>query len=303
MGIAVDVVVIEAALNGGRDRLENPAIPYTAHDIAAEARRCAEAGATVFHVHARAEDGGWTADPALYVEVVGGLREAVPEGLISITSLRPEGVPVEAILDLLAGLAPHAETTPDLISVNLGHGVAWEPSIGGPIRWTVHYPNSYEDVVRLLSACGEYGIRPELGVMDLGFVSNAVALRDDGLLPDSPWFLLELDSPGYGAGFQVAPATVANYDALAGPLAAHFPAARWAAHGQGLPGYAVIARALAAGAHVRVGFEDAVHHPGGHLAGSNAELVAWAVGAAKELGRRPATSAEARAIMGCSRYV
>ena len=56
-------VVIEAALNGGRDRTENEAVPMTAGELAAEARRCADAGATVFHVHARADDGGWTADP------------------------------------------------------------------------------------------------------------------------------------------------------------------------------------------------------------------------------------------------
>ena len=64
-------VVIEAALNGGRDRTENKAVPYTAHELAVEARRCADAGATVFHIHARAEDGGWTADPARYADVMG----------------------------------------------------------------------------------------------------------------------------------------------------------------------------------------------------------------------------------------
>ena len=35
-----DAVVIEAALNGGRDRSENEAVPYTAGELAAEARRC-----------------------------------------------------------------------------------------------------------------------------------------------------------------------------------------------------------------------------------------------------------------------
>ena len=189
-------VLIEAALNGGRDRAENPAVPYTEAEIAAEARRCAAEGAAVFHVHARTKAGGWTAGPTLYAEVVRGLREAVPDGLVSITSLRPDGAPVEAILDLLAALAADPRTTPDLISVNLGHIVDWEPSNGEPFRRrTVHYPNSYEDIARVLAACREHGIRPELGVMDLGFVSNAVALRNDGLLPERPWFLLELDNP------------------------------------------------------------------------------------------------------------
>jgi 3-keto-5-aminohexanoate cleavage enzyme len=293
------IVVIEAALNGGRDRAEQPAVPHTAAELATEARRCAAAGATLVHVHARDEDGGWTADLARYAAAVRAIREAVPNVLISLTSLRPEGVPVEAILDLLDALAADAATRPDLISVNLGHIAVWGLVPGGQGRRTVHYPNGYEDVTRLLAACAPYGVRPELGIMDLGFVSNAVALRDDDLLPDDAWFLLELDSPAYGAGPRVAPATVANYDALAAAMRDQFPAARWAAHGQGIAGYAVIARALADGAHVRVGFEDAVCLPDGHLARSNAELVAWAVAAARERGREPASLLETRAITGC----
>src|SRR4051794_22780095 len=95
------VAIIEVALNGNRDRAENPAVPYTVDEIVVEARGCADEGATVFHVHAREANGGWTADPARYAEVVRGLHEVVPDGLVSITSLRPEGVDVDAFLDLL----------------------------------------------------------------------------------------------------------------------------------------------------------------------------------------------------------
>jgi 3-keto-5-aminohexanoate cleavage enzyme len=293
-------VVIEAALNGGRDRAKNPAVPYTASALAAEARRCADAGATIFHVHARAKDGGWTANPARYAEVMRGVREAVPHGLVSITSIRPEHVGVEEILELLDTLATHPVTKPDLISVNLGHIVAWEPLTSGPVhRRTIHYPNAYDDITRLLAACAVHGIRPELGVMDLGFVSNAVTLRDDGRLPERPWFLIELDSPAHGTGVQISPSTVANYAALATPMGEHFPASSWAVHGQDVAGYAVIQRALADGSHIRVGFEDAIHLPDGRLARSNAELVIWAVAAARNVGRVPATFEEARVITGC----
>jgi uncharacterized protein (DUF849 family) len=169
---------------------------------------------------------------------------------------------------------------------------------GATARRTVHYPNDYSDIAALLAICRAHGIGPELGVMDLGFLSNVVALRDDGLLPARPWFLLELDSPAFGGGRQVAPATVANYDFLAGSLREHFPQAAHAAHGVELPGFAVVERALATGAQVRVGFEDAVHLPDGRLAGGNADLVAWAVGAARGVGREPATPAQARALIG-----
>ncbi len=291
-------VIITAALNGNRDRAEHPALPVTPAAIAAEAARCREAGASIIHVHARATDGGWTADLDPWRQVMRQLRAAVPDGLISITSIRPEGVPVAAVLDLMTGLAGDAVTKPDLISINLGHIVEWEqPAGAGAGRQTRHYPNGYDEIARLLARCAELGVQPELGLMDLGFVSNAVALRDDGLLPAHPWFLVELDSPGYGHGGQVAPSTVASYAALTGPVRQHFPGAVWCAHGSGVAGYAVIERALANGAHVRVGFEDAVQLPDGTLAASNAGLVAWAVERATSLGRAPTTVAETRELL------
>jgi len=137
--------------------------------------------------------------------------------------------------------------------------------------------------------------------MDLGFVSNAVALGDDGLLPDAPWFLLELDAADWGSGPQVAPATVENYDALVAAVQRTFPDARWAAHGQGPGAFDVARRAVERGHHVRVGFEDMVTFPDGTPAGSNADLVAWAVREVEAAGRRVATSAEARGILGLRR--
>ena len=229
-------------------------MPYTADEIAAEARRCADEGATVFHVHARGADGGWTADPVRYAEVVRRLDDEIPDGLVSITSLRPEGVPVDAILDLLAYLARDAATKPDLISVNLGHITVWEPDNGGPYRRrTVHYPDTYEDIVRLLAACATHGIRPELGIMDLGFVSNAVALRDDGVLPGDLLVSARARQPGVRRGKPGRASDRRQLRCARAAMREHSPQGRWAAHGAGVAGYAVITRALADGAHIRVG--------------------------------------------------
>jgi uncharacterized protein (DUF849 family) len=298
-----DHVIIEAALNGGRTRDEHPGVPLTAAELAAEARRCADAGASVVHVHARGRAGGWTASPAAYQREIRAIRAAAPGVLISITSLRPQGVAVERVRALLD--AP-PDALPDMISVNLGHITVWdarqrvssrEPAPGALRRETRHFPNSYDDIALLLESCHNAGVIPELGLMDCGFISNAVTLRADGILPAAPWFLLELDSPAFGAGVQVAPATVANYAALSSALREQFPGAPWAAHGAGVATFAVVERALAEGAHVRVGFEDCVQMPDSALARSNADQVAWAVERAEVLGRRPATAEEAGRIM------
>jgi len=129
---AEDRVVVEAALNGGRDRAEQPGVPYSPAEVAVEARRCAEAGAAIVHVHARTPDGGWSADAGWYAAAHRLIREQAPGLLVGVTSIRPAGVPVSAILELLADLAADPATRPDLISVNLGHIVAWErTTLGG----------------------------------------------------------------------------------------------------------------------------------------------------------------------------
>lgn len=291
-------VIVEAALNGGRSRAEHPAVPITPEEVASEAWRCAEAGASIVHIHAQDEAGGWRADRDWYAAAIRAIRAAAPGLLISLTTLRPEGEPVATVTDLLTALAADPATRPDLASVNLGEIAEWVRDGVPPTRRTLRYPNSHDDIAATLATCAATGIVPELGVMDIGFIANAVALRHDGLLPALPWFLLELDSPTFGSGRQVAPATVANYDYLAYLLREHFPSAPWAAHGHGHPGYAVLERALTTGAHIRVGFEDCLLLPDGNIAPSNAAQVEWAVAAARTLGRATATIDEARAIIG-----
>ena len=94
------------------------------------------------------------------------------------------------------------------------------------------------------------------------------------------------------------PSTMSNYDVLASRMRAHFPDARWAAHGLEIAGYEVLRRALATGAHLRVGFEDAIHLPDGRLATSNADLVEWAVSEVLAQGVKVATAEDARRIIG-----
>jgi len=290
-------VIIAAALNGGRSRREHPGVPCTPAEVAAEARGAAEAGASIVHIHARSGD-EWSASPAWYADAIARIRAEEPMPLVSLTSLRPAGVPGNAVVSLLDVLCRTDRTKPDLISVNLGHIVAWRRPVpmapSPPARITEHFSNDHNDLIAILVACRRFGVTPELGVLDLGFVSNAVALRDEGVLPERPWFLVELDSPAYGARRQVAPSTAEDYHVLASRVRKYFPEAAFAAHGVELPGYTVLRRALADGAHLRVGFEDCVHLPDGSQAESNAELVDWAVEAAEKIGRPVASVAEAR---------
>ena len=69
-----DKVIITAALTGVLAiRQQSPYIPYTPDEIAAEARRCADAGASIVHIHARQDNGM----PAYDVETYARIDEAV----------------------------------------------------------------------------------------------------------------------------------------------------------------------------------------------------------------------------------
>jgi uncharacterized protein (DUF849 family) len=75
------------------------------------------------------------------------------------------------------------------------------------------------------------------------------------------------------------------------------PGAEWVAFGAGAEQMSVAAQSVLLGGHVRVGLEDNIYRRRGVLA-TNAELVEDAVRIVEALGHKPATSAEARGILG-----
>ena len=95
------------------------------------------------------------------------------------------------------------------------------------------------------------------------------------------------------------PADERLLDILLGELRRVLPHATWTAAGIGREQARVMDWALARGADaVRTGLEDNIRVAKDRLAGSNAELVSLAVEAIARHGRRPATPAEARALLG-----
>jgi uncharacterized protein (DUF849 family) len=60
----------------------------------------------------------------------------------------------------------------------------------------------------------------------------------------------------------------------------------------------LVAAALTLGGNIRVGLEDNFYLPNGDMAGSNGDLIAKARQLTEDVGRRPATVAEARQMLG-----
>ena len=74
----------------------------------------------------------------------------------------------------------------------------------------------------------------------------------------------------------------------------------WGVVGISRQQWMLISAALTLGGSIRVGLEDNLYLPDGTMARSNGELVAKARQITEDMGRRPATVAEARQLLGVS---
>jgi uncharacterized protein (DUF849 family) len=93
------------------------------------------------------------------------------------------------------------------------------------------------------------------------------------------------------------PATARNLAAMADNMPAGV-AAHWGVIGIGRAQWMLVGAALSLGGSIRVGLEDNFYLPDGEMARSNGDLIAKARQMTEDVGRRPATVHEARALLG-----
>jgi 3-keto-5-aminohexanoate cleavage enzyme len=287
----MDKIIIKACLNGGRGREQNLNVPWTPVEVAAEAKRCADAGAAIVHIHGRTPQGGTSYDPAWYTEADRLIR-AQTNLIVNHTTARMPDASIDQVLRYLRDTPEPV----DMISLNAGT-ITFSAPLSRGTRRTVVIPNSYDDLRQTILVCRERGIVPEPAVLDTGFLTNVATLVQDGLLPVPRYLLVEF-SGRFGDGFQIMPGTPRSYFYMTACVKELFPNAIWAAHGIEESVFTIASLAIATGAHVRIGFEDRATLVDGSLAKSSADFVAWAVNVARAHGREPATPQEARQMIG-----
>lgn len=288
----MDKIIIKGCLNGGRARDPNPNVPWTPEEVAQEAVRCYEAGASIVHFHARHPDGRVSYDPEWYARADGLIR-AQCDLVLNHTTAREQDVPVEAVTRYLLETPNPVE----MVSLNLGYGIRWpvDPETGE--RRTTISPNSYEDICATLEACYQRGTFPEPAVHDTGMLNNAETLMREGKIQSSRYFLVE-PSAYWGDGRQSMVGSIRNYTMITDNIRELYPEATWLAHSSGSQTFVLCSVAIATGAHIRVGFEDSPFLPNNPMPASNAQYIEWAVTMARLGGREPATPEEAREMLG-----
>jgi 3-keto-5-aminohexanoate cleavage enzyme len=314
-----DPVVVTCAISGVlANREQCPAIPYTPAEYAAEARRIVDEGGTMIHIHARKPDGSPSFEVEDYRAIGGAIRAEVGDAAIINFSTGAVGVSVEKRVAYLR------ECRPEVAALNMGSmNYAKYSRSRKDFVFKMVFANPFEEIVELLRAMNELGIKPEHECFDLGHVGSLEPLIDMGVLTPP----LHVDcimgvTGGVPPGARNLAAMVANIpgvgagagDEIAGPAARMRTRARGGVDGEDLDGaprgrshwavigisrrqWELVAAALTLGGSIRVGLEDNLYLPNGEMARSNGELVAKARQMTEDVGRRPATVREARRLL------
>ncbi len=267
------LMITVAGVGAEISKQEQPALPITPEELAEDARRCAEAGASIYHLHVRDVAGA----PTMEVESYRAAQEAIRSASDLVVQFSSGGAVTD---DEEARIAPLA-LVPEMAtlttgSVNFGDEVFLNPA---PL------------VARFYARMRELGIVPEFEIFEAGMIANAVALVGERGDEHHRHFDFVLGVPG---GMPAWPETIHF-------LASHLPAgASWSATGIGRSHREVSLSAIEGGGHVRTGFEDVRYLGPGEPASSNAQLIERVAGWARERGREVAAPGQARRLLGLS---
>ncbi|HEX8959787.1 MAG TPA: 3-keto-5-aminohexanoate cleavage protein, partial [Solirubrobacterales bacterium] len=155
------------------------------------------------------------------------------------------------------------------------------------------FENSFDTIIEFLTAMKELGVKPEHECFDAGHVANLDPLIDMGLLEPPLQISLVM---GVNGGIRPTARNVAfmSEQIPGGAEGAN----QWQVIGISRDQWKLLAASLVLGGNVRAGVEDNLYLPNGEMAKSNGELIAKARQMAEDVGRRVATVAEARELLG-----
>ncbi|WP_226702915.1 3-keto-5-aminohexanoate cleavage protein [Microbulbifer elongatus] len=280
-----DEVVITCALTGV---LTNPAqhpVPVTPEQMAASAREAFDAGASVMHIHFRAQGAGkghlpsW--DPLVAQAIAEAIRDACPGVILNFTT-GTIGRDQQGALDCLrAG-------KPEIAACNAGSLNYLKARSSGQWAWPpMLFENTVDKIEELLNVCREEGVRPEFECFDVGIVRSVGMFADVGLV----------ERPNYNLVMGVASGMPADSELLSILPRYMKEGALWQSTLIGREEIWPVHRKTAElGGHLRTGMEDTFYLPGGQRASGNGELIEALVQVAQQAGRTVVSPERARQI-------
>jgi 3-keto-5-aminohexanoate cleavage enzyme len=277
--------IITCSISGAvANREQCPAIPYTPEEYAAEAKRAVDEGCSMIHIHARTPEGVPSYEVEDFRAITEAIRGAVDDVVINY-STGAIGVPIEKRIEYLR------ELRPDVAALNMGsmNYAKYSPKRKDFVFKMV-FENSFDTIIEFVTAMNEFGIRPEHECFDSGHVANLDPLIDMGLLSEPLQVSCVM---GVTGGIRPTPENLAHMKDQVPKLRSN-----WGVIGISRDQWRLIAAAAALGGNVRAGLEDNFYLPDGEMARSNGDLIARARQIVQNAGRRVATVAEARELLG-----
>lgn len=278
--------IITCALTGVLTNPEQHPVPVTPEQMAAEARRAFNAGATIMHVHYRQQEPGKghlpTWDPVICNEINEAIRAACPGVVINMTT-GVIGSEYGYVLDYLRACKPEMAAcnagTLNYLKTRKDGSWAWPPMV---------FDNPASKVKDFIDVMKEAGIIPEFECFDIGIVRSVGLYIENGMT----------DHADYNFVMGVASGMPADPDLL--PLLIKYKkdGMPWQATVIGREDvWAVHKRAAELGGNLRTGLEDCFYLPDGAKASSNGEMIEALAAVARKAGRDVTTPAETRAML------
>jgi 3-keto-5-aminohexanoate cleavage enzyme len=273
-------LVITAAIVGAEvTREQTPYLPITADELAAEAERCAAAGASVIHLHVRHPDGSPTQDRQRFSDAISAIRGRT-DVIIQTSTGGAVGMGAEERAQPLDATPRPEMASLNVASMSFGEGL---------------FANPLPEVRQLARRIAERGVVPEVELYDLGHIGLLELLLREGYVAQPLHLQFVL---GVRGG---APATIQALDGmLASTAPLRPPGSSWGVAAMGRHQLAMAEQVVRRGGHVRVGLEDNIYLEKGVLSQGSAPLVERVVALARAAGRPVATVADARRLLGLS---
>ena len=267
--------IITVAITGSLPRKkDNPAVPISVNEQVESTQQAFEAGATLVHLHVRNDDESPTSAPERFAQVLEGIRRHCPGIITQVSTGGRSGAGKER------GGMLHLK--PDMASLATG-------SVNFPTRV---YDNAPDLVDWLAGEMKAHAIKPEVEAFDLSMIFKAAEMARDGRIvpPLHVQFVMGVKN--------AMPVDREVFEFYVRTLKRLAPDATWTGAGIGRDQLTLAKWSMELGGHVRTGLEDNVRLDRDTLAPSNAALVRQVSQLCAEYGRRPATPAEARRLLG-----
>lgn len=272
------VVTVAPVCHVGKPVPEGSFNPLSPEEIAADVAACAEAGASMVHLHVRDLTGEQTFDMTHFSRTLDLIREKSDiviqgsTGGLSTLSLEDRSVCLSEPRVEVASL--------NMGSVNFGESV---------------YINTLPEIRYWAGRMREEKVVPEMEIFDLSMVETCSKLADEGVL-DRPMSYNFCLGKGTASNLSDTPRNL-QYMVSLMEQDSH-----WGLNNDSMKDLHFLGLAIAMGASVvRVGFEDSFYYEEGKTAPTNAFLVQKLVELVRALGCEPATPEEAREILGITK--